>query len=117
MIGLGLGAGCIAGECTAAGPHFLASEILTAAIIIVPLLTATILVTVAVFGSTKSSDRVFRLLRWFSHKEEPQRPSPGRHPVCPRHGCAQNRTFCVRLQADQARSLPAPNRQAGRSLG
>lgn len=63
IIGLGLGAGGIAGECTAERLHFLAGEILAAAIIIVPLLTSTILLTVAVFGSTKSSNRVFRLLR------------------------------------------------------
>lgn len=50
-------------------------EILAAAIIIVPLLTAAILVMVAVFGTTKSSDRVFRLLRWSSGKEEPQAPT------------------------------------------
>lgn len=76
MIGLGLGTGGIAGECTAGRLHFLAGEILAAAIIIVPLLTGTILVTVVVFGSTKSSDRVFRLLRLFSEKEEPPAPSP-----------------------------------------
>lgn len=75
MMGLGLGTGGIAGECTAGRLHFLAGEILAAAVIIVPLLTGTILVTVVVFGSTKSSDRVFRLFRWFSGKEEPPAPS------------------------------------------
>ena len=77
MIGsLGLGTGGIAGECAAGRLHFLAGEILAATIIVVPLLTGTILVTVVVFGSTKCSDRVFRFLRWFSGKEEPPAPSP-----------------------------------------
>lgn len=75
MICMGLGTGSIVGECTAGRLHFIAGEIL-AAIIIVPLLTGAILVTVAVFGSSRSSDRVFRLLRWSSDKEEPPAPSP-----------------------------------------
>lgn len=76
MIGWGLGAGGVAGECTAARMHFLAGEVLAAAGIMAPLLTGTILVTVVVFGTAKCSDRVFRLLRWFSDKEEPPAPSP-----------------------------------------
>jgi hypothetical protein len=64
----------MAGECIAGHLHLLVGEILVAAIIIVPLLTGIILVTVVVFGSTKSSDRVFRLLRWSSDKEEPPAP-------------------------------------------
>jgi hypothetical protein len=81
MIGLVLGPGGIAGEWTAGRLHFVAGEILAAAIIIVPLLTGTILVMVVVFGGTKSSDRVFRLLRWFSDKEEP--PAPALSPPGP----------------------------------
>jgi len=42
--------------------------------ITVPLMTGAILVAVAVFGSTKSTDRVFRLLRWLRDKEEPPAP-------------------------------------------
>jgi hypothetical protein len=79
MTGLGLGTGGIAGECTAGRLHFLAGEILVGAIIVVPLLTGIILVTVVVFCSTKSSDRVFRLLRWSRGKEEPPAPTPGPH--------------------------------------
>lgn len=74
--GLGLGTAGIAGECAAGRLPFLVGEILAAAIIVVPLLTGTILVTVVVFGSTKCSDRVFRFLRWFSGEEEPPAPSP-----------------------------------------
>jgi hypothetical protein len=81
MIGLVLGPGGIVGEWTAGRLHFVAGEILAAAIIIVPLLTGTILVMVVVFGGTKSSDRVFRLLRWFSDKEEP--PAPALSPPGP----------------------------------
>jgi hypothetical protein len=73
---LRLGTVGIAGECAAGRLHFLAGEILAAAMIVVPLLTGTILVTVVVFGSAKCSDRVFRFLRWFSDKEEPLAPSP-----------------------------------------
>lgn len=76
IIGMGLGAGGIASGCTVGHLQFLAGEILAAAIIIAPLLTGTVLVTVVVFGTTKSSDRVFRLLRCFSGKEEPPAPSP-----------------------------------------
>jgi hypothetical protein len=76
MIGLGLGTGGMAGECTVGRLPILAGEVLAAAIIVVPLLTGTILVTVVVFGSTESSDRIFRLLRWFSDKEEPPAPRP-----------------------------------------
>lgn len=75
LIGLVLGPAGIAGEWTAGRLHFVAGEILAATIIIVPMLTATILVTVVVFGDTKSSDRVFRLLRWFGDKEEPPAPA------------------------------------------
>ena len=63
IAGLRLGTVGIAGECAAGRLHFLAGEILAAAMIVVPLLTGTILVTVVVFGSAKCSDRVFRFLR------------------------------------------------------
>jgi hypothetical protein len=74
MVSLGLGPGGIAGACTAARLHSLVGEILAAAMIAVPLATGVILVAVIVFGSTESSNRVFRLLRWIRDKEEPPAP-------------------------------------------
>lgn len=76
MTGLGLSIGGIAGECAAARLHFLTGEIIAGAIVIVPLLTSMILLAVVVFGGSTSSDRVFRLFRWSSDKEEPQAPAP-----------------------------------------
>jgi hypothetical protein len=92
MIGLVLGPGGLAGECAAARLHLVAGEILAAAIIIVPLLTGTILVTVVVFGGTRSSDRVFRLLRWFSDNEEP--PAPALSPSAGSSLPCRSRMFC-----------------------
>jgi hypothetical protein len=60
--------------------HSLVGEILAAAMIVVPLITSAILVAVIVFGSAKSSNRVFRLLRWLRDKEEPPGPTRG-HPT------------------------------------
>ena len=76
MLSLGLGPGGIAGACAADHLHSLAGEILATAMVAVPLATGAILIAVIVFGSTKSSDRVFRLLRWIRDKEEPSAPSP-----------------------------------------
>lgn len=75
MLGLGLGPGGVIGACTAGLLHCLLGEILAAAMIALPLTTGVILVAVIVFGSSESSDRVFRLLRWIRDKEEP--PAPG----------------------------------------
>jgi hypothetical protein len=44
--------------------------------IVVPLVIGAILVTVAIFGSTRSSNRVFRLLRWLRDTGEPPAPGP-----------------------------------------
>lgn len=76
LFGLGLSSGGIAGDCAAGRLHSLAGEILATTVIVVPLVTGAFLVTVAVFGSTSSSDRVFRLLRWLRDSEEPPAPSP-----------------------------------------
>lgn len=80
--GLVFGTGGLAGEYTAGRLHFLAGEILAGTIIIVPLLVGTILVAVAVFGSTRSCARAFRFLRWIADKEEPSRRQPQRCPRC-----------------------------------
>jgi hypothetical protein len=60
--------------CAAQRLHYLAGEILAVALIVVPLVVGAILVAVIVFCSTRSSDRVFRLLRWLRDKEEPPAP-------------------------------------------
>jgi hypothetical protein len=65
----------VACACTVERPHFLVVEILVSAIIAFTLSTGVIFVIVIIFGSNKSSDRVFRLLRWLRDKEEP--PAPG----------------------------------------
>jgi hypothetical protein len=110
ITGLRLGTAGIAGECAAGRLHFLAGEILAAAMIVVPLLTGTILVTVVVFGSAKCSDRVFRFLRWFSDKEEPLAPNPVTTGTAPgaglrrtgSSGCAAGRTGTIAARAKSA---------------
>ncbi len=75
ILGLALGpSGGIASVCTAERLHSLVGEVLAATMIIVPLMTGVILVTVIVFGSSESSNRVFRLLRCIRNKEEPLAP-------------------------------------------
>ena len=61
--------------CTAEAGHFLVNEII-AGIIALELAVGVILVTVIIFGSTESCNRVFRLLRWIRDKEEPPTPRP-----------------------------------------
>jgi hypothetical protein len=74
-LGLGLGPGGIVCVCTAERLHSLVGEILAAVLIVGPLVTGAVLLTVVVFGSNKSIDRIFRLLRWFRDKEEPPEPA------------------------------------------
>ena len=76
MFGLGLGPGAIACASTAERLHSFIGEVLSAAMIVVPLVTGVILVAVIVVGSPETSARVFRLLRWLRSKEEPPTPSP-----------------------------------------
>lgn len=75
-IGLSLGTFCGASEWAGRDVHSRICDILVAEIISVPVLTGAMLVMVAVFGCTRFSDRVFRLLRCFSHREEPPAPIP-----------------------------------------
>lgn len=106
MLGLAFGPGGVAGACAAGRMHCLLGEILAAALIIVPLTTSVILVTIVVFGGTKPSNRVFRLLRCIRDKEEP--PAPGGHTLkaCPEH-----------LRDNSRRPIPGrqdlPNRNRG----
>jgi hypothetical protein len=73
MLSLSLGPG-LACACTVESLHSLTGEILAAGMIVAPLLTGAVLVVVVVFGSVKSNERVFRLLRWLRDKEEPPTP-------------------------------------------
>ena len=71
MIGAALGPGGTAGACIAACLHSTAGMILAVAIVTVSLMTVLLLVILIVFGTTRSHDRIFRLLRWIRDKEEP----------------------------------------------
>jgi hypothetical protein len=73
MLGLGLGPG-VACACIVESVHSLVGAVLAVGMIVAPLLTGAVVVVVVVFGSVKSSERVFRLLRWLRDKEEPLRP-------------------------------------------
>jgi hypothetical protein len=70
-----LGAGGLAYGYAAELLHFPGDEIVAALLIITPLISGAILVSVLVFGSTASSDRIFRLLRWIRDREEPPGPA------------------------------------------
>ena len=76
VLGFGLGTSGLACVCTSEHLHSLLGEIIAAAVIVIPSLTAAALLAVAVFGNTQSSDRVFRLLRWIRGREEPRAPNP-----------------------------------------
>jgi hypothetical protein len=76
VFGQGLGLGSAAGAYAAVSLHCLAGEILVAAATAILLATGVILISITVFGSAESSDRVFRILRWIRNKEEPPAPHP-----------------------------------------
>lgn len=71
---LGLGPGVIACAYIFERLNTPFGDILAATTIIAALVTGAVLLTVILFGSTKSSDRAFRLLRWLRDKAEPATP-------------------------------------------
>jgi hypothetical protein len=73
---LGAGAGLFGGEGLAACLHPALGEVLAAADVIVPLAVALILLAAILWGSDRTCDRVFRLLRWLDGRPEPPAPSP-----------------------------------------
>jgi hypothetical protein len=71
---LGAGAAIAAGESLAGITHPALGEALAAADVIGPLVTALILLTAILFGSDRTCERVFRLLRWAANRPEPKAP-------------------------------------------
>jgi hypothetical protein len=76
VIGRSVAAGVIANKCTGGRLPVLTIEAFATGIIMTVLLAGVVLAAVAVFGSTRSSNRAFRLLHWFKSPET--RGAPGR---------------------------------------
>jgi hypothetical protein len=73
------GAGIAGSESAAMFVHRGLGEVLAAADVIGPLAVALILLAAILFGSDRTEERVFRLLRWAVNRPEPAAPPSWRN--------------------------------------
>jgi hypothetical protein len=77
-----MGMGLVAAEITEGVLHPALAEALTIADLATPVVMAIIVFIVIVRGSQQTCDRVFRLLRWITNKQEPPAPeAPNRRRI------------------------------------
>ena len=74
---LGLCSPAVGGIAAVYDPHPLAGLVIViggVSVAVIVIATAVIVIATALFGSATTSDRAFRLLRWFANRPEPKVP-------------------------------------------